>query len=82
MSKQIRIMKLYIKYLFIIYQNKEKKLSIGLKERTLYGQNMALKIKQVVLMKRDKNRSTWIKRLLKKTSWEKDKPIGLEGINR
>jgi len=33
-------------------------------------------------MKKDKNKNTWIERLLRKTSWEKDKPIGPEGINK
>jgi len=33
-------------------------------------------------MKKDKNKSTRIRRLLKKTSQEKDKPIRLEGTSK
>jgi len=33
-------------------------------------------------MKKDENKSTWTGRLLKKTSWEKDKPIGPEGTSK
>jgi len=33
-------------------------------------------------MKKDENKNTWIKRLLKKTSWEKKKPIGPKGTSR
>ena len=37
-------------------KNKKKELSIGLREKTLYSQNMALKIKWVVLIKNNKNK--------------------------
>jgi len=33
-------------------------------------------------MKKDKNKNTWTERLLRKTSWEKDKPIRLEGTSK
>jgi len=33
-------------------------------------------------MKKDENSSTWTRRLLKRTNWEKDKPIRLEGTSR
>jgi len=47
-------------YLAPIYSTlrQRKELSIGLRERTLYGQNIALKIKQAILKKKDKNKST------------------------
>jgi len=43
---------------------------------------MALKIKQAIFIKKDENKSTKIKKLLKKTSWEKNKPIRPEGTNK
>ena len=40
------------------YIKKKKELSIGLKKRTLYSQNITLKNKQAVLAKKDENSNT------------------------
>jgi len=43
---------------------------------------MALKAKKAVFIKKDENKSTKTKRLLRKISWEKDRPIRPKGTSR